>query len=258
VSELPVSVRLSLWASAACAGLIPLTQVVARAMPDLDVVSGNIERLSTWAELGERVVLVALPHPGHLGLLPRGAEVTSAATEAGECVYVPALGDVLVPSLSELGPPDGAADDRVSAVRWAAYSGEPVPVHAVEALDIREVERRLREVITEASERLETMDARPWASLGLRDLFDSQLDDARWGLPPGLPPRVHRLIAGAATLGTAADLGLSRLNQAHALTITVARDELLTRLRREADLALAEATCVGALHLAGWRGPDSL
>lgn len=256
VSELPVSVRLALWVTAAYAGRVPLPDAIAAAAGDLQVVTGRIERLQTWADLGERAVLVALPHAGAPGLLPRGGAVLAAAVEAGECVYVPGLGDVLVPTLAELGPAGAGPQDRVGSVRWAAYAGTPIPVHEVDALDLRSCERDLAQTTAHAVRTLEALDAPTWASDGLRSLADARLGGGRWGLPPGLTDRARRIIAQAATLSTIADVGLEHLRDTHSLEITARRRDELLRLRREADHALAVAASVAALHLAGWRGPD--
>lgn len=256
MSELPVSVRLALWVTSAYAGRVPLTDAVAEAAGDLGLVSGRTERLQTWRDLGERAVLVALPHPGAAGLLPRGREVLAAAVEAGECAYVPGLGDVLVPTLSRLGPEGAEPQDSVGAVRWAAYSGEPVPVYEVEALDLRACERELADTTRRATAAFTAIDAPSWASDGLRDLADARLGGGRWGLPPWLTDRARRVITQAATLGTIADLGLSHLRDTHSLALTARRHDELLRLQREADHALAVAASVAALHLAGWRGPE--
>ncbi|MEP7161471.1 MAG: hypothetical protein ABI746_10260 [Dermatophilaceae bacterium] len=257
MSELPVSVRLALWATAAFAGQVPLGDALEAAMADLEFVAGRIERLSTWADLGERAVLVALPHPGAPGLIPRGREVLAAATESGECVFVPGLGDVLVPTVGEFGPPDeddlDRSEDRVGVVRWAAYDGEPVPVHAVDALDLREVDRRLRQTLVDALHTLEQLDVPPSTCASLRAIAEATLVAGRWGLPDGLTSRARRVIAQAGTLGEIAGFGLEYLQQDASMADTLVRAERLRSLRREADAALAEATCVAALHLAGWR-----
>ena len=256
VSELPVSVRLALWVTAAYAGRVSLTDALSAAAGELELVTGNTERLQTWHDLGERAVLVALPHPGAPGLLPRGGEVLAAAVEAGECVYVPGLGDVLVPTVSELGPEGAGPQDRVGAVRWAAYAGEPVPVHDVDALDLRACERELAQTTRQAIATMEAVDGRSWASDGLRALADARLGGGRWGLPPWLTDRARRVITQAATLATIADIGLAHSRDAHSLDATNRRRDELLRLSREADHALAAAASVAALHLAGWQGAD--
>ena len=51
------------------------------------------------------VVLVALPRPGDLSGMPRGsADLVAAATEAGECVFVPGIGGALVPTIEPSAP----------------------------------------------------------------------------------------------------------------------------------------------------------
>src|ERR1035437_4055841 len=107
MSVLPVCVRLALWATAAYAGQLTVGQAVDRTHPDVDHVSGDLDRLSLWRDLGERAVLVALPRPGNLSGMPRGsAELIAAATDAGECVYVPGIGAALVPTIENFGLPD--------------------------------------------------------------------------------------------------------------------------------------------------------
>ena len=78
----------------------------------------------------------------------------------------------------------------------------------------------------------------------------------RWGLPNGLSDRARRVIAQAGTLGEITTLALAHLQDATTLSATTARHVELVRLRREADRMLAEASCVAALHLAGFRGDD--
>ncbi|HEY5248361.1 MAG TPA: hypothetical protein VIJ15_07940, partial [Dermatophilaceae bacterium] len=99
MSVLPVCVRLALWATAAYAGRLTVEAAVRRAHPDIDEVSGDLDHLNLWLGLGERAVLVAQPRPGNLSGMPRGsAELLAAATDAGECVYVPGIGGALVPA----------------------------------------------------------------------------------------------------------------------------------------------------------------
>jgi len=112
------------------------------------------------------------------------------------------------------------------------------------------------DLVHPATATLEALDARSWPTDGLRELAEARLAGGRWGLPDGLSERARRVIARAATLGTVADLGLDQLRDAHSLEVTARRREELLRLRREGDHALAAATNVAALHLAGWRGPD--
>lgn len=251
MSVLPVCVRLSLWATAAYAGQLPLDEAANRAQPDLDEVSGELDRLSLWRDLGERAVLVALPRPGSLSGMPRGSdELIAAATDAGECVYVPGIGGALVPAMEHFGP----ADDEGTRVTWSAYDCDPVPVHALEALSLSEIERTFQQELMERTRAIEDLDSKPWAGSPFRSMAD-ELSSGQWGLPDGVPPRAAKIITMAATVGVATELGLSDQAQSQVLTGTVARQRrmLLTGLDASADTAMAAAATVAALSLAGLR-----
>jgi len=251
MSALPVCVRLALWATAAYAGRLPVDRVVERAHPDLDQVTGDLGHLSLWRDLGERAVLVALPRPGNLAGMPRGsAELIAAATDAGECVYVPAIGGALVPTIEHFGP----ADDQGTQVTWSAYDCEPVPVHTLDALSLSEIELGFRQELTEHTRAIEALDARPWSGSPFRAMADERSIGA-WGLPDGLPSRATTIMTMASLVGVAAELALSTPAQSQVLTATVAeqRRSLLTELDAIADTALAAAATVAALSLAGLR-----
>lgn len=251
MSVLPVSVRLSLWASAAYAGQLSVEEAVTRAHPDLDRLDGDLGHLALWRGLGERVVLVALPRPGDLSGLPRGsAELVAAATQAGECVYVPAIGAALVPTMEHFGPDD----DQGTSVTWAAYDCDPVAAHTLDGLSLREIERGFRHELAEHTAAIEALDATPWAGSPFRSMAD-ELTIGQWGLPEGLPPRATTIITMAALVSAATGLGLSDQAQSQALTgaATEKRRVALTRLDCSADTAMAAAATVGALSLAGLR-----
>jgi len=251
MSILPACVRLSLWVTAAYAGQLTVEQAVARAHPDLDQVTGDLDRLPLWLDLGERAVLVALPRPGNLSGMPRGsAELVAAATEAGECVYVPGIGGALVPRLEYFGP-EGDQGTRVS---WSAYDCDPVPVHTLEALSLSEIERIFREDLMEHTRALEALDTKPWAGSLFRTVAD-ELSLRQWGLPDGMPPRATKVITMAAMVGVATELGLSDQAQSQVLTGSVAeqRRTVLTSLDVSADTAMASTATLAALSLAGLR-----
>jgi len=249
MSVLPVSVRLALWATAAYAGQLPVEEVVDRAHPDLDRVTGDLNRLSVWRDLGERAVLVALPRPGNLTGMPRGsAELIAAATDAGECVYVPGVGGALVPTIEHFGP----AGDQGTQVTWTAYDSDPVPTHALEALSLNEIELGFRRELTDRTREIEALDATPWAGNPFRSMADER-SNSRWGLPDGLPRRATNIITMAALVGVATELGLSVQAQSQVLTGAVAeqRRMLLADLDAIADNAMAAAATVAALSMAG-------
>jgi len=253
MSTLPVCVRLCLWATASYAGRLPVHAVVDRAHPDLDQVAGDLDRLSLWRDLGERVVLVALPRPGNLAGMPHGpAELIAAATDAGECVYVPAVGEALVPTIERF----GSAGDEGTRVTWSAYDCDPVPAYTLEALSLSEIELGFRQDLMECTRAIEALDASPWAGSLFRSMAD-ELSLGRWGLPDGLPPRAAKIIAMAALVGGATELGLSIPAQSQVLTSTIAEQRriVLSELDAIADTAMAAAARVAALSLAGLRQP---
>jgi len=251
MSALPVCVRLALWATAAYAGQLSVQSAVDRAHPDLDDVTGCLGRLLLWRDLGERAVLVALPRPGNLFGMPRGsAELVAAATDAGECVYVPGIGAALVPSIEHFGHPG----DQGTRVTWSAYDCDPVPVHTLAALSLSEIDQGFRQELMEHTRAIEDLDAKPWVSSPFRSMAD-ELTISQWGLPDGLPPRAIKIITMAALVGVATELGLSDQAQSQVLTGMVAEQRRmeLTHLGASSDRAMAAAATVAALSIAGLR-----
>jgi len=249
MSDLPAAVRLSLWVTAAWAGHLDLEEAVRRALPDVDHIAGDVGHLMTWQDLGERVLACALPRAGDVSGLPRGnPELTAAATESGECVYVPALGGALVPSVEVFGP----AGDEGMAVRLTAYDCDPTPTHRLEELHESQIERELRGCLTHATNALELLDIQPFAGSNLRARADEVATLREWGLPSGLPGRAIRILQTAGTVGAAVDFALGH---SHAIDAAadVGRHRALRELQAATDQAMARATTAAALHLAGLR-----
>lgn len=251
--ELPASVRLSLWTTHAWATGTPVRDAIGRALPDLDHVAGDLDRLTLWRELGEQALLVALPAPGDLvGVPAASAEAQGAAAVGGECVFVPGLGGMLVPTISTYGAgPEGGLDVG-TRVDWTAYDAEPVPRHRVEALEPSQLERHLREEIRSATEAIDAVGGRPFGATAARELADASMG-GRWGLPTGLPSRAARVIALAGTVATVVDVALAAGDGALTATEAGARHRLLLRLQRASERALADATNAACAVLAGWR-----
>lgn len=252
--ELPYSVRLALWGTAALAGAShgpgsrTLEEAVERAAPDLDDVTEVIAPLRLWRDLGERVLLVALPAPGRTAGLPRGsAKLTAAATEVGECVYVPAIGAALVPRIEQFGH-GVAAGDGGTVVRAEVYDCEPVPAHRLEMLSVRDAERSLRATVLSSIEVLDDIGA-VWGSQSARTRADSALRSGRWALPDGIPAPALDLLTLAGTVATIAELAATEPDPSLVATTGERRAAALARLAAEADQALEVATNVAALQL---------
>jgi hypothetical protein len=252
VPELPASVRLALWVTASWRGDLGTGDAMSRALPDLDHVSGDLGRLDLWRDLGEGALFVALPRPGDVSRMPRGSAVAVAhAAEAGECVFVAGIGGVLVPTLSEFGP---EGDVGVQA-DWTAYEADPVPRHRMEMLDLREIERDLMARLGEHVDRFEQVGGHPWGQHA-RAQAQTDLDTVLWGIPPATPGRALRIMALAANLSRLAhrtasltSLGSGGLDAGTAAS----RGVLLRGLAADADAALADATNVAVMTIAGWR-----
>ena len=252
MSELPASVRLALWVTAAWRGDLSTRDALGRSFPDLDHVAGDLGRLDVWRDLGEGALFVALPRPGDVSGMPRASTaVTAHAAEAGECVYVAGIGGVLVPSLSTFGP-EGDVGHRVD---WTAYEAEPVPRHRLEMLDLRDVERTLVGRLAEHTVRLADIGGQPWGDAA-RSAADADLDTALWGVPRTTPARALRVMSLAGTAAQLADraLSLTTLGSNGVDGSTMAsRSTALRSLAGDADTALAQAANVAVMTLAGWR-----
>ncbi|MGN6751219.1 MAG: hypothetical protein ACTHJJ_01540 [Intrasporangium sp.] len=186
--ELPASVRLALWTTAAWAGRLPLADAIERSFPDVDHVTGVHGALQAWGEVGERALFVALPRPGDLGALPRCTPaVAGHAAEAGECVHVAGVGGILVPSQSEFGP-EGDTGLRMD---WTAYDAEPTPRHRLEMLDLRQTERRLLDGMRQHTEQFEAAGGHPWDRQA-RAEAEAGLRHSLWGLPDRSPRKPSR------------------------------------------------------------------
>lgn len=248
--ELPASVRVALWATSALGGGLEMAEVPRRAMPDLDECEGLSAALQVWRDLGEQVVLVALPRPGDLvGMPPAGPELLAAATAAAECVFVPGTGATLVPTIEQFGP----AGDQGWISRWRTFDAGPMPVHRVEALDLGQTELELRTELAALTQELAAAGAPPFgasAERGVERARAAQRSAGKWGLPEGLPPRAVRVIDLAGTVLVLTDAGLDSVVGSLDASTTGRRTELLRRLQSHATRALADATNAAALHLA--------
>ena len=262
--ELPASVRLALWTTHVWSAGGRLEDAMRLATPDVDHVAGDLDRLSLWRDLGEQALLVALPAAGDLTGVPKApAEAQGAAAAAGECVFVPGIGGMLVPTVSTYGADTTArgADtpgrtrdglDTGTRVDWTAYDSAPVPRHRVEALDTSQLERHLREELLTATEAFDAVGGQPFAGSAARELADAALGGA-WGLPSGMPGRAARVIALAGTVGQIVDVALAAGDGALTATDAGRRHALLLRLQRSADRTLADATNAACAVIAGWR-----
>lgn len=247
--ELPASVRVAVWASSALAGRLPVAQVAARALPDLDHVVGLEATLTLWRDLGEQVVLVALPRPGDVSSMPRGGtDLLDAATTAQEMVFVPGVGAACVPTITAYGP----EGDQGWQADWTAYDAEPTPAHRVQQVDLSQVELSLRQDLAAITTELAAV---PGAPVGaeLTEALTRDRMDAQWGMPSEVPRRALRVIELSGSVLTLAEAGQDTRLQTVDSSSTLQRERILAGLAGRAAQSLAAATNVAALHAAGWR-----
>jgi hypothetical protein len=250
VPELPASVRVAVWTTHVWNVGGATSEALDRALPDVDHVDGDLATLDAWHALGEHAVLVALPSPGHLAGLPRaGAEAVDDAVDAGECIIAPSLGGIIVPVVRTFGTGSGA--DSGTRVDLVAHDAEPLPHHVVAALDGSALERHLREHLVEATEALDDVGGRPFSSRLARDAAEAALG-GDWGLPDGLPPRLSRVLALAATTSRIAAVALDQPEDGLDAGTMVRRRDLLQRLHRVSETTVADAANATCAALAGW------
>ena len=240
---LPASTRLCLWVTAAWSGTLGVDEAVVRALPDVDDISGAVGRFTVWGEFGEQILACALPRPGAPGLLPRGPdEMREAAMEYGECVFVPGLGGVVVPVVSEY----GTAGDLGVGVEFLPFDADPVPQHRLTGIDVGFAERELRAALGASTAALEELD------LGATELRRPAVarPSENWALPDGLPPRAARLIELSGTILSAVEVA-----QEHTGDLVGGRGGAvavqLQTLEAAATTALEHATNSAALRIAG-------
>ena len=193
--------RLALWVTAAWNDKVSLRAALARSLPDVDHVAGDLGRLDVWRDLGERALFVALPRPGDMSRMPLCSLPAAAlAAEAGECVFVPSIGGMLVPKLTECGP----SGDTGWRVDWSAHDAQPMPRHRLEMIDLRDVERTLVSRLGEHTEAFERVGGTPWGT-SARAEAETALDTRPWGLPDDTPGRALRVMSLAATAAVLAE-----------------------------------------------------
>ncbi|HEX5532226.1 MAG TPA: hypothetical protein VFX33_00630 [Actinomycetales bacterium] len=252
--DLPRSVRLALWLRAAIEGRATVRDVLRAVRGDDEPHTIDSGEWPDWADQVQRAdddapagsatdlgsggsqdlgralqwllpraagVQVVLPVPGDVVGLRGPGEMSTAAMDAGECVFVDlspdALGEVtgsvassvdavgLVPEVTEF----GSWLEPGAMVTWRAW-----PVRAQRAPlgdmgSLAEADRILREALREATEALADMDVSRWrddASDRITAIRDGGLD--RRAAPASTPPRALRVLASASRIRAIVDLAM--------------------------------------------------
>lgn len=264
VLELPRSVRLAAWGTAALAGAVPIPAAVAAVTGDDEphgVELATPERglsetrpdgvpgpdglaglLVAWRAAGVTGLRVVLPVPGDVLGLPGPAAFNRLALQAEECVLTaappggPAWG--AVPVVTEF----GSRWEPGRQVTWAVQAVTPRP--ATDGGTLAEAERALREALAEATHVLDRLDVASW-----RDDAGARIAGLRQGeglpagaLPPSAPARSVRVLGTA--LNLRAIVALATEDDGGAVTgyaATARRDAL-----RSLDTASRRATAAAA------------
>ncbi len=208
---LPVAVRAALWCTHALAGRVDPVDLPEHAAAGLDAVSpAAADALSTsvsaWRDVGERVVLAALPRPGRPGQLPVGAAALGAATSPGSVglLLAPTLGDAFVLHLEAFGHGGGDGSDGGWLLHAERVACDPVPAPLLERMDLRTATRALAAATRQAAGTLEDLAAPPvWTGTRAGGLAVSTASD----LPPGLSGEVVDLLERAAAVAAMTALG---------------------------------------------------
>ncbi len=187
--------------------------------------------------LGVTGLRLALPAPGDPLGLPGPPAFNEHAAEAGEAVLTVG-GDPLgiVPEVTSYGP----ASDQGAYVTWRT---EPVnPMWATPEPSLPEAEQELVEALCTATETLDRLDVARWrpelaTALGMIRRHGGGAE----GLPPGYPPRAHRVLGLAERVGAIAALAWQDEGAAVSAAEMAAREAVLRPLERSARRARVAA-----------------
>jgi hypothetical protein len=214
--DLPLAVRLAIWAAALARGDADVEAAVRAVQGDDEphTVTGNdvapdgdLTVLLRWVGHTADDVGVVLPEPGHALGLPGPPALNNAALDAGECVLVsmrePARVQAcgLVPEVERF----GSWLEPGVTVDWVAYNC-PRP-RVVDLGSLSDAERALREAMQQATEALAALDIARWredAADRIAVVRDGGL--GRGVVPAGHPPRALRVLASAARVRAIVEL----------------------------------------------------
>ena len=207
--DVPRSVRLAAWGTAALRGEVPFGAAVAAVSRDDEPhdVGGDaadpgvvdLVGLLGWLAGRTSSLRVVLPAPGDVMGLPGPPAFNADAIDAGEAVVTdgagatpgPAVG--VLPAVTEF----GSAWEPGAMVTWHVHAVEPRRV--TDWGSLTEAERALRQALLQATEALASLDVARWredAADRIAGVRDGGLP--RDAVPPGTDQRAVRVLATAA------------------------------------------------------------
>lgn len=206
--DVPRSVRLAAWGTAALRGEVPSAAAVTAVSRDDEPhdVGGDaagpgvvdLVGLLGWLATRTSSLRVVLPAPGDVMGLPGPPAFNADAIDAGEAVVTDGgsqtgLGLGLLPAVTEF----GSAWEPGAMVTWHVHAVEPRRV--TDWGSLTEAERALRQALLQATEALASLDVARWredAADRIAGVRDGGLP--RDAVPPGTDQRAVRVLATAA------------------------------------------------------------
>ena len=231
--DLPRSARLVSWYNAWLAGTaapddLPELVLAADAAHTVLGLDETPDTLITAAarlrRLGASSATLALPVPGDLLGLTGPPGLNLAAVDVGEAAVFPGAGLALVPEVVGAG------------VFWHAHASN----RTTYVPDVRDAERRLRETLLSAAERLTALDVATWRP-EIAGALSVLRDEHEAPLPAGYPVRAIRLAALALRCQGIVDLAVANGSAAVSGSQLNRRDEALSDLSTAARQAVVAA-----------------
>lgn len=198
------------------------------------------EHLAALRAAGLSGVRLALPVSGDPLGMSGPPPLNAAGIEAGEVALADIPGEPL-----GLVPAEDRRGSSYVGVRWTAHTASPgIP----DTPPLPEAEQQLTLAMRDATETLLQLDVPRWhpeAAETLAALREGPADEPPVDLPPGYPPRAHRVAALAARLALALEIAQSGEGGAVAAGEMAGRREALRELGRAIRRArVAAYNCV--------------
>lgn len=259
VLVVPVSAVLAAWGNAWLVGHIGLDeavdaverahgpQVVAASLagPDEPDDTPLRQHLAALRAAGLSRLRLALPASGDPLGMSGPPQLNAAGIEAGEVTLADVPGEPL-----GLVPAEDRRGSSYVGVRWTAHAARP---NVPDTPSLPEAEQQLTVAMRDSTETLLQLDVPRWhpdAAQTLAALRGGPADEPPIDLPPGYPPRAHRVAALAARLALVLDIALSDEGGAVAASEMEGRRGVL----RDLDRAIRRARVAAYNCVAGASG----
>lgn len=245
---MPRSVVLASWASAWLAEEADIDDVITRVRggDEPHGVSGmGSQSIAPLAEglmglraAGATAMQVALPRPGDSGEIAGPADLTTAATAAGEVAIAVGAPYALVPIIEPFGPPG----DQGHFVTWQWWDVNPL----TPSTSLSDADRELRETLLAASDLLVQLDVPSWRPEVAQLMTDLRAGASAAPLPRPYSGKAQQVAARSARLLAIVQFALADDGGAVTGSEADARRNVISEL----DAAARRALCAAAGSLA--------